>query len=223
MYAIRSYYDFTTRGYWKVGNTLPDFNSLFCRIDRVGDFFNYTSLNNNLLSSIPGSLWSYSVCPIVSSMAIADSNPNHLWTALITYNTGLQVWESSNGGATWFNADPTFSLPAVPLSSIAFQDLGNSNYALYAGTDYGVYYKTNAMTQWEKYGNLPAVMVTELKVNTYTGKLRVATYGVITSYSIHYTKLYELFYPRFHLPVCLAGVVFEVECKAAKLVFAYGP
>ncbi|MEP7128451.1 MAG: T9SS type A sorting domain-containing protein, partial [Chitinophagales bacterium] len=67
-------------------------------------------------------------------------------------------------------------LPNIPVSCIAYQR--NANDMLYAGTDFGVFYRNNNMSDWEPFNDgLPNVIVTQLDVLYSFNKLRAATYG----------------------------------------------
>lgn len=67
-------------------------------------------------------------------------------------------------------------LPTVPVNCIVYQN--GSPDALYVGTDLGVYYLDNTMSQWVPYSNgLPNVRVMDLDIQYASGKLRAATFG----------------------------------------------
>ena len=122
----------------------------------------------------PGMTHDDDTLAIITSIAVAPFNPNHLW---ITY-TGIpgeyRVWFSSDGGKTWRNADPGGVFKKNPVNAIAYQE-GSAD-RLYLGTDRGLYTK-NRFTGWEKFEKFPNVRITELKINHAFNKLRVATFG----------------------------------------------
>lgn len=111
---------------------------------------------------------------IITSIAVAPFNPDHVW---ITY-TGIpgefRVWFSYDGGETWRNADPDGMFENNPVNAIAYQE-GSAD-RIYLGTDRGLYTK-NRFTGWEKVEGFPNVRITELKINYAFNKLRVATFG----------------------------------------------
>ncbi|MCB0314332.1 MAG: hypothetical protein KDH84_13905, partial [Calditrichaeota bacterium] len=50
--------------------------------------------------------------------------------------------------------------------------------ALYVGTDVGIYYRNNTMSEWMPFiTNLPNVIVQELEIHYGSDRLRAATYG----------------------------------------------
>ena len=68
------------------------------------------------------------------------------------------------------------NLPALPVNCIVYQ--GGANDDLYIGTDIGVYYKDNTMTEWVPFNNgLPNVIVNELEIHYSEGTISAATYG----------------------------------------------
>ena len=68
------------------------------------------------------------------------------------------------------------NLPALPVNCIVYQ--GGANDDLYIGTDVGVYYKDNSMTEWVPYNNgLPNVIIRELEIHYDEGTISAATYG----------------------------------------------
>jgi len=57
-------------------------------------------------------------------------------------------------------------LPNVPADCIVYQD--NSQDAVYAGTDFGVYYRDATMSDWIPFmTNLPNVMVDDLEIQLW--------------------------------------------------------
>ena len=109
-----------------------------------------------------------------TSFAVSHSDPMHVWISLSGTGSGQKVYESFDGGFTWINKSQ--GLPNVPANSIVTQP--NSPNGLYLGTDLGVFYRDDYMTQWEPYGlEMPNVVVSEVEINMAAGKLRAATYG----------------------------------------------
>jgi len=122
----------------------------------------------------PGLNFDDDTLAIITSIAVATYNPNHIW---ITY-TGIlpqfRVWFSHDGGDTWINADPNAIFADNPINAIVYQD--DSADRLYVGTDRGLYTK-NRFSDWEKISDFPNVRITELKINYSFKKLRIATFG----------------------------------------------
>ena len=68
------------------------------------------------------------------------------------------------------------TLPNMPVDTIVYQT--SANHAVYIGTDAGVYYRNDALSDWVpyKYG-LPNVIVDDLQIDYATKTVRAATYG----------------------------------------------
>jgi hypothetical protein len=64
----------------------------------------------------------------------------------------------------------------MPVNAIAYDK--NSKHALYIGTDAGVYYINDGLSDWVPYKlGLPNVIVDELEIHYGVKKIRAATYG----------------------------------------------
>lgn len=113
--------------------------------------------------------------PAITGILFHPENHLKAWITFSGYEPGIQVWQTTNGGETWTNADPENSLHNLPVNDIVFQR--GSNDRLYIGTDAGIYFKDAAMKTWEPFCDFPHVRVTELKINYCMGKIRAATFG----------------------------------------------
>jgi hypothetical protein len=67
----------------------------------------------------------------------------------------------------------------VPINCIVFDDNnGNPAGAVYIGTDIGVFYRDNNLSDWIPFSNgLPVVEITDLEIHNSQGLLRAGTYG----------------------------------------------
>lgn len=110
----------------------------------------------------------------INYIAVSNTDPNKVWVCLSTYSAGNKVFKSTNGGSTWANVSG--NLPNLPVNTIVYQNASNDR--VYVGTDIGVYYTDNTLTNWKFYSTgLPNVMVHELEINYTSNKLCAATYG----------------------------------------------
>ncbi len=114
---------------------------------------------------------------VVSAMAVNPANRNEVWVTIAGYQAGVKVFRTQDAGLTWSNL--SLSLPNVPVYSIAFANIANSpSGAVYIGTEVGVYYTDDGLPDWVPfYNGLPHVPVTDIDVNYFLGKVKLATYG----------------------------------------------
>lgn len=144
-------------------------NKLF----RSDNFNNSSPGFSNISSSLPYSSYSYS---LGSDLEAHPTNSN------IVYLTLYQgVYKSTNKGANW--TDISANLPSISVNCIVM-DTASTNEALYVGTDAGVYYKDNTMSNWIPFmdGMPAAAEITELEIyynssNHQLSKLVASTYG----------------------------------------------
>jgi len=107
-------------------------------------------------------------------ITVSQNDPEKLWVSHSGYTDGAKIYMSTNAGTTWINYSQ--GLPNLPTNCVIYQN--NTNDALYAGTDMGVYYRNADMTKWIDYStNLPNVIVSEIEIHYNTQKLIAATFG----------------------------------------------
>ena len=122
-------------------------------------------------ASIKSGLPNYNITDVVVSAA----NPDHLWVTFSEYSANHKVYESIDRGANWINITGN-NLPNLPVNCIVSQSLTNDD--LYIGTDVGVYYKDNSMSDWIPFmTGLPNVVVKELEIHYTEGTISAATFG----------------------------------------------
>ncbi|MBN2764134.1 MAG: T9SS type A sorting domain-containing protein [Bacteroidales bacterium] len=110
----------------------------------------------------------------ITAIAVSPYNPRHIWVTFSSYTANAKAFYSGNGGDDWENYST--GLPNVPVNCLVYQK--NSHGALYAGTDIGVYYRDEQLSQWTDYsGNLPNVIVNDLEIDYASSLLKAATYG----------------------------------------------
>ncbi|HRP01991.1 MAG TPA: GEVED domain-containing protein, partial [Candidatus Kapabacteria bacterium] len=139
----------------------------------------YVTTGANLLrTSDGGTSWSTMTKPgttSLTSMAINPDDPNILWATVSGYNSGSQVYTSTNGGSSWTNITGS-SFPAVPANTIVYQK--NKSNRIYVGTDIGVYYIDDKLSTWQDFSSgLPTVQITELELHDSSNQIFASTYG----------------------------------------------
>jgi photosystem II stability/assembly factor-like uncharacterized protein len=113
----------------------------------------------------------------ITHIAVNPDNAMDVFVTFGGYTDGQKVYHSTSGGASWINISG--SLPNVSANCIAFEDNnGSPANAVYVGTDLGVFYKNDNMTDWIPFQNgLPTVPVFDLLINKTSGVIRAATFG----------------------------------------------
>ena len=109
----------------------------------------------------------------LTDVAIHTYDPSIAWAAFSGYNAGQKVYRTCDGGADWSNVSG--SLPNMPANTIVHEKARN---AVYVGTDDGVYYLNDELTDWVPYKwGLPNVIVDELEIDYPAKRIWAATYG----------------------------------------------
>jgi photosystem II stability/assembly factor-like uncharacterized protein/PKD repeat protein len=139
------------------------------KLFRSDNFSNSSPTFTDISSSLPNTNYT------PSDIEAHPSNAN------IVYITLYQdVYKSTDKGLTWTNISG--NLPNITLNCIVI-DTASSNEALYVGTDAGIYYKDNTLSNWVPFmDGLPvAAKVTELEIyyhsNQALSAISAATYG----------------------------------------------
>lgn len=138
----------------------------------------YAQVNNDLqMTRNGGQTWQALNIPYSGTVSDVQAHPRdtgHIWVTFSGYNNtsnAAKVAQYKNG--TWTRR--TDQLPNIPVNCLV---IDSSDLTVYIGTDFGVFYQTPSMTQWEPYNNnLPSTEVIDLGINYTSGELWAATYG----------------------------------------------
>ncbi len=123
---------------------------------------------SNITAGLPASL------AFMTDVETSDHSPNTVYVTFSGFRDGEKVYQTMDGGLTWTNISGT--LPNVPFNTIVIQN--NANTDMYAGCDFGVFFKNDTMPDWVAFNsNLPGVIVSDLDINYRSGKLNAATHG----------------------------------------------
>ena len=115
----------------------------------------------------PSSIFPYGI----SNFVISNLDTNKIWAVS---RAGFKIFQTLDGGLNWI--DVSGSLPEVAKNEIVFE--GGLYEGLYIGTDVGVFYKNNTMSDWIRWmDGLPNVIINELEILPSFGKIRAATFG----------------------------------------------
>ncbi len=136
----------------------------------------YLKLSVNVNTSVPA--WNYitGTLPVsaaeITDVTVSAVDAAKAWVTFSGYSNADKVYQTSNAGDAWTNISGT--LPNVPVNCIAWHNNGKDG--LYIGTDIGVFYKDNTMTDWIPFRNgMPNVIITDLEITN--DKIRAATFG----------------------------------------------
>lgn len=144
--------------------------------------------------------------PSTRAVTSIQIHPNDGNVVYVTLGGNGGVFKSVNKGRTWTNI--TGGLPQVSVNSIVFDkdDSKPNREGLYIGTDFGVYYRDNAMADWDVFdiGNnfgMANSPVMELEIHESQSLIRAATFGRGLYESSLYTpsaltKYYTIAYGR---------------------------
>ncbi len=123
---------------------------------------------NNITAGLPADSAS------ITDVKTADNNANIVYVTFSGFYNGEKIYKTSDAGLSWVNISGT--LPNIPFNTIMIQN--NPNNDLYAGSDFGVFFKSDSMTDWIPFNDgLPGVIVSDLDINYRNGKLYAATQG----------------------------------------------
>lgn len=159
-----------------VPNTLPAIPKF---IDITNGDPNLASGSNVGIPKIASSPFTPNYPVIVTDIAVDPKNHLRVWLTVTGYqggtNTNYRVIYSNDGGHSWVDWDPYGKIP-FPVNSIVYQE--GTNDRLVIGCDDGLYVKEGGQYEnWNHITDFPYVRITELKINSCSGKLRAATFG----------------------------------------------
>lgn len=117
----------------------------------------------------------------ITHVTFHPEDPSKIWISTnytsATPSGKRSVLFTDDNGASW--TDVSLGLPGLPVQKLVFVDGGGNS--IYAATDVGVYYKSDATdesTPWECFNNnLPVAMVSDLEINNCTKEIFISTYG----------------------------------------------
>ncbi len=111
----------------------------------------------------------------LSRVLVTPQDPQEVYITRSNYLAGDKIWKSIDGGNTWANISGT--LPNVPANCVIADTIGGRK-GLYLGTDLGVYYQNDTMTDWVRYKTgLPNATVNDLEISIPDKTLWAGTYG----------------------------------------------
>lgn len=134
--------------------------------------------------TIPANPSGSTINKFIGRAMIDPNNKNVAYVALSYYApAGQGIWKITNlnaaavsGGAAPVWAAAGSGIPSIPINGFAIDPLNSNN--LYAGTDIGVYFSSDAGASWTPFGSgLPRVAVFDLQIQPTSRILRAGTHG----------------------------------------------
>ena len=108
----------------------------------------------------------------IQDVAFDPDNPARIFACVSGYSESNKIFMSVDTGNHWTNI--TGSLPNVPFHSLLVED--NAVNGIYAGSDIGVFYRNDNMSDWIHFSNhLPVTPVYDLDIDNST--LYAGTFG----------------------------------------------
>ncbi len=83
-------------------------------------------------------------------LAVSADNPSVLWQAVTYGSNGKKIYKTEDGGTTWENLT-TSVLDGIQVTNIMAQH--GTDGGIYLGTDGGVFYQNNTMSDWQVYSD----------------------------------------------------------------------
>ena len=116
----------------------------------------------------------------ITDIAVDPSNPNRVWVTLGNMSEGNKVYfrDFSQTGTNWVNFSDGIddSKYNLPVNCIKYWN--GSNDGLFIGTDVGVFYRDNSMSEWVEYNNgFHPTIIQDLEINNLDHKIRAATFS----------------------------------------------
>jgi hypothetical protein len=112
----------------------------------------------------------------ITDIAVKPDDKNTLWVSLDGFpgKDSARVLVSHDGGGHWSNYSN--GLPPFPINCLRY--MTGSNDRLFVGTDVGVFYIDNTLSEWQPFNTgLPVCVVTKLEINDNIQEIRAGTFG----------------------------------------------
>ena len=105
----------------------------------------------------------------------AQPNSTIAYATVSGYSNGNKVFKTTDNGANW--TPLSGGLPNIIAYKVLLKT-DNTNETLFLGTELGVYWKKNSLTNWIKLGSgLPNVRIADLEINYTDQSLYTGTFG----------------------------------------------
>ena len=160
------------------GNAGDKFIEIAHGINNTSRIYGITA-NRVYMTNNSGSTWNnvtagLPISPDYTYIAIDPTYSPRVYVSFSGYTNGTKVYKSTDAGTNWSNWSG--SLPNIPVNCIVCDNTANDG--VYVGTDVGVFYRDNTMSDWVPFfQGLPNVIVNEMEINYTSNRLIAGTYG----------------------------------------------
>jgi hypothetical protein len=109
----------------------------------------------------------------VSDIEVDPLDIDKVYVSVPGFSGGSKVYVSEDAGASWVNLSG--SLPNVSVGALElYHEVPGG---VFVGTDAGVFYRDDQLTDWLEYGALPHTRVEDIELQYAAGLIRVGTHG----------------------------------------------
>ncbi len=116
----------------------------------------------------------------ITDIVVDPANPNRVWITMGGMSEGNKVFfrDFSQLSSTWVNFSDGIDNSKYNLPVNCIKYWKGSNDGLFIGTDVGVFYRDNSMSEWVEYNNgLHPTIIQDLEINNLDHKIRAATFA----------------------------------------------
>lgn len=109
----------------------------------------------------------------ISDIEVDPLDIDKVYVSVPGFGGGSKVYVSEDAGASWMNLSG--SLPNVSVGALElYHDVPGG---VFVGTDAGVFYRDDQLSDWLEYGELPHTRVEDIEIQYAAGLIRVGTHG----------------------------------------------
>lgn len=116
----------------------------------------------------------------ISDIVVDPTDPNRVWVTLGGMSEGNKVYyrNFSQTGTNWVNFSDGIDNSKYNLPVNCIKYWKGSNDGLFIGTDVGVFYRDNSMSEWVEYNNgFHPTVIQDLEINNLDHKIRAGTFA----------------------------------------------
>lgn len=140
-----------------------------------GERIYVTQGSNLFVKSTTNDTWTTRSLPngSVSDIEVDPLDIDKVYVSVPGFSGGSKVYVSVDAGASWENLSG--SLPNVSVGALELYH--GVPGGIFVGTDAGVFYRDDQVTDWLEYGALPHTRVEDIEIQYAAGLVRVGTHG----------------------------------------------